>query len=85
MTRKPDRVLWHGFHPDTTNIGLRVVQRPTGELYGEEVDLTVTDPATDPVAASIPIRHVAARAIIDMAAKIEEMKKQTNPPGNTNL
>jgi len=69
MSKKPDTVLWHGFHPDTTDIGLRVVSRPGGELYGEETDMTITDPNADPVLARVPIRGVAAHAIRDLAEK----------------
>ena len=72
MSKKPDTVLWHGFHPDTTDIGLRVVSRPGGELYGEEVDLTSLDPNKDTVLARLPIKHVAAHAIRDLVERIKD-------------
>ena len=77
MSSKPNTVLWHGFHPDTTDIGLRVVSRPGGELYGEEVSMIVTDPDVDPVMSRVPIKHVAAHAIRSLVEKVKKIEGET--------
>lgn len=84
MPLKPDIILWRGPHPDNPAIGLRVVQRNFGNLYGEEYLLE--EPEGDRHGGdlvSIHIGHVAAHAVRALIKEIEEMKKSnenTKPP-----
>jgi len=70
MTHKPDTILWRGPHPDNPTVGLRVVARPSGDIYGEEYEVEQLGGATGRTLASLPIRHVAAIAIRDLVEKV---------------